>query len=323
MSAIAQTQRRASAFLNVLQTNPTLGVYAVLVIMLVACALFVPGFASSDNLINILQRSVALSLVSFGQTFAIVGGSLDLSVGNAISAMAVMTSLVMAGRVEMMIPTVILVIAVGMFIGLLNGLIVTRLRVNPFIATLGMSLFIQGVLFSGFDNFAGSVPREFEFLGYSTVGPIPVGVIFMLLVALGAYFLLRHTRFGYHLYGTGGSAEVARLSGVRTGRVLIIAHVLTGLGAALTAIFIASRLRAGAPWVGQGFELESISAVVVGGAPLSGGRGGIWGTLAGVLILSILSNIFNILNVGAFAQDVLRGAILIAVVAFYTARIRR
>jgi ribose transport system permease protein len=104
---------------------------------------------------------------------------------------------------------------------------------------------------------------------------------------------------------------------------MIYAHILAGLGAALTAIFIVSRLRAGAPWVGQGYELEAISAVVVGGAPLAGGRGGIWGTLAGVLILSILSNIFNILNVGAFAQDVLRGAILIGVVAFYTVRMRR
>lgn len=323
MSVIAQTQRHANSLMHLIQTNPALGVYTVLVLMLIGCSLFVPGFASPDNLINIMQRSVALALVSFGMTFAIVGGSLDLSVGNAISAMAVLTSLVMAGRVEMMIPAVLLVLAVGMFIGLLNGLMITRLRVNPFIATLGMSLFIQGILFSGFDNFAGSVPREFEFLGYSTVGPIPVGVIFMLLGGTAAFFLLRYTRFGYHLYGMGGSAEVARLSGVRTDRVMILAHVLTGLGAALTAIFIASRLRAGAPWVGQGMELEAISAVVVGGAPLAGGRGGIWGTLAGVLILSILSNIFNILNVGAFAQDVLRGAILIAVVAFYTARARQ
>jgi ribose transport system permease protein len=323
MSVITQVQGRLGRFGQLIGSNPALGVYLVLVVMLIGCSLFIPGFATSDNYINILQRSVALSLVAIGQTFVIVGGSLDLSVGQSISAIAVMTSLIMGGRVEMMIPAVIIALAAGMFIGLINGLIITQLKVNPFITTLGTSLIIQGVLFSGFDNFAGSVPRDFEFLGYSTVGPVPVGVIFMLLVAAAAFFLIRFTKFGYHLYGMGGSPEVSRLSGVRTNRIMIYAHILAGLGAALTAIFIVSRLRAGAPWVGQGYELEAISAVVVGGAPLAGGRGGIWGTLAGVLILSILSNIFNILNVGAFAQDVLRGAILIGVVAFYTVRMRR
>jgi ribose transport system permease protein len=323
MTSISQDRRRAGSLLNMVAANPTLGVYIVLGLMLIVCSVFVPGFLTSENYINILQRSVALALVSFGQTFVIVGGSLDLSVGQSISAIAVVTSLLMAGRVEMMIPITIVAIGAGMLVGLINGLVITRLKVNPFITTLGTSLIIQGFLFSGFDNFAGSIPREYEFLGYGTLGPIPVGVVFMLVVCVLAYLIMRYTKFGFHLYGMGGNPEVSRLSGVRTNRVMVIAHVLAGLGAALTAVFIVSRLRAGAPWVGQGLELDSISAVVVGGAPLSGGRGGVWGTLAGVLILSILSNIFNILNVGAFAQDVLRGAILIAVVAFYTFRSRR
>ncbi|MCC7206198.1 MAG: ABC transporter permease [Anaerolineae bacterium] len=323
MTSATQERRRVGSLLQIVSANPTLGVYIVLGVMLVGCSLFVPGFATSENYINIMQRSVALALVAFGQTFVIVAGSLDLSVGQSISAIAVVTSLLMAGRVDMMLPISLVAVGAGMLVGLINGLIITRLKVNPFITTLGTSLIIQGFLFSGFDNFAGSIPREYEFLGYGTVGPIPVGVIFMMIVCALAFLLMRYTKFGFHLYGTGGNPEVARLSGVRTNRVMVIAHVLAGLGAALTAIFIVSRLRAGAPWVGQGMELDSISAVVVGGAPLSGGRGGVWGTLAGVLILSILSNIFNILNVGAFAQDVLRGAILIAVVAFYTFRSRR
>jgi ribose transport system permease protein len=216
-----------------------------------------------------------------------------------------------------------MIIGIGTFIGLINGLVIARLKVNPFIATLGTWLIIQGVLFSQFDNFAGGVPREFEYLGYGQIGPVPVGVILMFLVAIGGQLLLKKTRFGYHLYAIGGNQEVSRLSGIRTARTLVIAHVLTGLGAALTAIFIVSRLRAGAPWVGETYTLDSIAAVVIGGAPLSGGIGSIFGTLAGVLIFSILNNIFNILNIGAFAQLVIRGIILIAVVAFYSVRLRK
>jgi ribose transport system permease protein len=291
--------------------------------MFVGCVIFVPNFASQENITNLLQHSVALGLVSIGQTFVIIAASLDLSVGISISAMAVMASLLMDGRTSMMLPVVLIVIAFGSFVGLINGLIISKLRVNPFIATLGTWLILQGFLFSGFDNFAGGVPREFEYLGYGEIGPVPVGVILLFLVTMGGQLLLNKTRFGYHLYGIGGNQQVSRLSGVRTARIMTIAHILCGLGAALTAIFIVSRLRAGAPWVGDTYTLDSIAAVVIGGAPLSGGVGSVFGTVAGVLIFSILNNIFNILNIGAFAQLVIRGIILIAVVAFYSVRLRK
>jgi ribose transport system permease protein len=318
-----QMRDRFGGVLSILSKFPSLGVYSVLIIMFIGCAIFIPNFASTENIRNLLQHSVALGLVSIGQTFVVIAASLDLSVGVAISLMAVTGSLIMNGQTSMMLPAVVLMLLIGMIIGLVNGLIISRLRVNPFIATLGSMLVLEGALFSRFDNFAGRVPREFELLGYGEVGPVPIGVILFFLVIIAAQVLLRKTRFGFHLYGLGGNAEVSRLSGVRTGRTMIIAHILCGLGAALSAIFIVSRLRSGAPWVGQPFTLDSIAAVVIGGAPLSGGAGSAVGTLGGVLIFSILNNIFNILNVGAFAQEVLRGIILIAVVAFYSARLRK
>jgi len=302
---------------------PNMGVYGVLVLIFVGCLIFVPNFGSPENIRNLGQHSVALGLVAIGQTFVIIAASLDLSVGVSISAMAVLASLMMDGRTSMMLPTVLMVIGFGTFVGMINGLIIAKLRVNPFIATLGTWLILQGFLFSGFDNFAGGVPREFEYLGYGRIGPIPVGVILFFLVAAGGQLLLTKTRFGYHLFGIGGNQQVSRLSGVRTARTMIIAHALCGLGAALTAVFIVSRLRAGAPWVGETYTLDSIAAVVVGGAPLSGGIGSVTGTVAGVLIFSILNNIFNILNIGAFAQLVIRGIILISVVAFYSFRLRK
>jgi ribose transport system permease protein len=319
----AASKETLTRFRELYARIPNMGVYSVLILMFVGCVIFVPNFGSQANITNLLQHSVALGLVSIGQTFAIIAASLDLSVGISISLMAVMASLTMDGRTSMMLPTVLMIIGIGSFVGLINGLIIARLRVNPFIATLGTWLILQGVLFSSFDNFAGGVPREFEYLGYGQIGPMPVGVILFFLVAAGGQLLLKRTRFGYHLYALGGNQQVSRLSGIHTARTMIIAHVLTGLGAALTAIFIVSRLRAGAPWVGETYTLDSIAAVVIGGAPLSGGVGSVVGTVAGVLIFSILNNIFNILNVGAFAQLVLRGVILIAVVAFYSFRLRR
>lgn len=297
-----------------------LGVYVVLAVMFVLCLIFVPGFARPQNVINLFQHSVVLGLISIGQSFVILGGSIDLSVGSAISALAVFTSLVMQGQASNIPLAVAFAVGAGAMIGLVNGLIVTRLRVHPFIATLGTSLIIRGALFAKFNSQAGLVPKEFEALGYNTIGRVPLGVILLTVVTLTAYFLTRYTRFGQHLYATGGNPEIARLSGVRTDRTLILAHILTGLIAGITALFMVSRLRAADPLLGSGLDLDSIAATVIGGAPLSGGVGSMWGTIAGVLILSILNNIFNLLNVGAFAQNVLRGIIVIVVVAFYTAR---
>ena len=301
----------------------TAGVYLVLIVMFVMCSIFVPNFFSVQNVYNLLQHSVVLGLVSFGQTFVIIGASLDLSVAAAVSAIAVSTALMMHGSGGNIAGPVAAALGIGVGIGFVNGWVVTKLRVNPFIATLGTSLIIQGFLFARSDTFYGGVPRSFEVLGYGSLFGFPLGAFLMLLIAFGAFYLLRYTRFGQHLYAIGGNKEIARLSGIRTDRVLIIAHILSGLGAALAGIFIVSRLRSAAPWVGAGLDLDSIAATVIGGAPLMGGQGSIWGTVAGVLILSILVNIFNILNVGAFAQLVLRGIIVIMVVAFYSLRLQK
>jgi ribose transport system permease protein len=292
--------------------------------MVVSFVLIGPRFLGYDNVLSILQRSVALGLVAAGQTLAILVGSLDLSVAYVVSVTAVLASVVMQGNPEMMIPAVIVVLAVGGLIGLTNGLIITKLGVNAFIATLGMALVLRGLLNATFDNFAGSVPREFQVLGYGNVGPVPYSVLLLGVVVAAVWFLLRHTRFGHHVYAVGGSEETARLSGVRSHRVIISAHVLCSVAAALAGLFIVSRLGAGAPWVGPdgGYDLESIAAVVVGGTALAGGRGGVFGTLAGVFILATLDNVFNLLQVDPFIKDTIRGIILISAVAVYALRLR-
>ena len=304
-------------------------IYAVLLLFYLVAAVLVAlfgrgTFISGANISNLAVRSVALGIVAVGQTFAILAGSLDLSVAYLISVVAVMSSYTMQGDPDRVPRAVALVLAIGAGVGLANGLIITKLRLNAFIATLGTGLLMQGVLNASFDNFAGSVPSSFEQLGYGKWFGVPISVVMLLAVAGVGSFILRRTRFGAHIYAVGGNRETARLSGVRTDRVIIGAHIVCSLTAALSGLFIVSRLRAGAPRVGPDGDndLESIAAVVVGGTALSGGRGGVWGTLGGVFIFSVLDMMFNQLGIDPFLKQVLRGLIIIAAVASYSVRSR-
>jgi ribose transport system permease protein len=277
-----------------------------------------------DGIVGLLQRMVGLGLVAIGQTFAILVGSIDLSVANLISVAAVLASFIMQGRPDMILPAVAAVLAISAIVGAINGALISRLQVNPLIATLGVGLFLQGILSASFTNFAGSVPKEFQAVAYGTLGVAPYSVIGLFVLALLAWFLLRATKFGAHLYAVGGNSEGARLAGIRTDRVMIGAHTLCSLCAGVTGLYLASRLRSGAPWVGRDgvYDLESIAVVVIGGTLLAGGRGGVWGTLAGVLLFAVLDASFNMLAVSAYPKLVLRGLIVIAAVAVYTVRSR-
>jgi ribose transport system permease protein len=282
-------------------------------------------YLTFDNLISILGRSIALGITAVGQTFAILVASIDLSVASLISASAVVTSVVMNGNPAMMLPAVAAVLVLGLVVGIINGVLIARFEVNPLIATLGMSLIIQGCLSAFVSNFAGAVAPEFQIFAYGTLGSIPFSLVFLLALAFAAWFVLRFTRFGSDVYSVGGNKDAARVAGIKTSRVIIGAHVVCSLCAAVAGLYLASRLRSGAPWIGSDgvYDLESIAVVVIGGTILAGGRGGIWGTLAGVMIFSLIDSSFNLAGVDAFAKQVLRGIIIVVAVAFYTVRSRR
>lgn len=273
--------------------------------------------------VSLLHVATGLGLVAVGQTLVILGGSLDLSVAYVVSLSTLVAAETTAGRDGRLLPAVGLVLAVCAGIGLLNGMLVTRLRVNAFIATLGVGLLLKGYLDNGYDGPAGeTAPALVRSLGYQRVGPVPVSFLLLVVVAGAAWFVLARTRFGHHLVAVGGDPEVARLSGVRTDRVLVTAHVLCSLCAGLAGIYLASRLGSGAPRVGtEGlYDLESIAAVVLGGTALAGGRGGVAGTVGGVLLLASIDAIFNQLEVDAFAKQVIRGVIIVAAVAVHARR---
>ena len=282
-------------------------------------------FSNPAIMLNIVVRAVALGIVAVGQSLVIIGSSIDLSVAYTISITAVMSSYLMQGKTENVPMAILIVFGIGALIGLVNGLTVTKLHVNPFIATLGTSLIIKGIINATFSNYTGSVPQSFEYFGYGTLGPIPVSILILFLIVLAGWFLLSRTKFGAHLYGVGGNSEVARLSGVRTDRVLIAAHILCSMTAILAGLFLVSQMRSGAPWVGPNgvYDLNSIATTVIGGTALAGGRGGVFGTLGGVLIFGVLETVFNQLGVDPYLKTVLQGAIIIIAVASYTFRSKK
>jgi ribose transport system permease protein len=306
--------RRLAGWRVGILASPAAPVFAALLAVLLLAWLVVTirggTFLTVPNVVNMLQRSVALGIVAAGQTLVILLGSLDLSVAQVISLSSLLGATTMDGSDANVLPAIALVLAVGAGIGLANGLIITKLRVNAFIATLGVALIIKGVIDSRWDGPGGSVPDSFESFGYTRFGVIPLSIFLLAAVVIAVYCLLRFTRFGYRIYAVGGDEDVSKLSGLRTHRTIITAHILCSVLAAIT------------PTVGPegGYDLESIAAVVLGGTALMGGRGGVLGTLGGVFILAVLDNTFNQLEVNAFLKDVVRGLIIIAAVAVYARR---
>ena len=321
--------RRVASWRVGVLASPAAPVFAALVAVFLLAWLVVTirggSFLTVPNIVNMLQRSVALGIVSAGQTVVILLGSLDLSVSQVISLSSLLGATTMDGQSSNVVPAIALVLFVGGVIGLANGLIITKLRVNAFIATLGVALIIKGIIDSRWDGPAGRVTDGFESIGYTRFGALPVSVFLLVAVVGLVYFLLRSTRFGYRVYAVGGDEDVSKLSGLRTHRTIIAAHVLCSVLAAVTGLFLASRLGAGTPTVGPdgGYDLESIAAVVLGGTALAGGRGGVLGTIGGVFILAVLDNTFNQLEVNSFLKDVVRGLIIIAAVAVYARRQER
>jgi ribose transport system permease protein len=281
-------------------------------------------FVTVPHLQNMAVRCVALGLVTIGQTMCVLGGSLDLSVAYVISFAAMMASVTMNGDPGRVPLGVAAGLAAGALVGLVNGLVITGLQVNPFIATFGVGLIVRGGLNATFDNFAGKVPDSFQGLGYDVLGGVPVSLFLLAGVAGGAWYLMQRARFGHHVYAVGGDAEAARLSGVRPRRVTIALHVLSGLCAATSGLYLVSRLGSAAPWVGPdgGYDLESIAAVVLGGVALSGGKGRLLGPMAAVAMLAVVDAVFNFFQADPFLRTLVRGVVIIGAVALYALRDR-
>jgi ribose transport system permease protein len=325
--SLAGSSRRATPFAQRFERLAPLALLLIAGLIYASIALGTgqPQYLSFDGVVSVANRSIALGLTAVGQTFVILLGSIDISVANLISASTVLASVIMNGNPAMVVPAIVAVLGLGLVVGLANGLVIARLEVNPLIATLGMSLIVQGALSAFVSNFAGAVPDAFQYFAYGNVGPMPFSLLLYAVLVLLAWVTLRFTKFGSDIYSVGGNPDAARLAGIHTNRIIIRAHIVCSLCAAVAGLYLASRLKSGAPWIGKDgvYDLESIAVTVIGGTILAGGRGGIWGTVAGVLIFSLIDAIFNLTGADAFSKQILRGVIIVAAVAFYAVRSKR
>jgi ribose transport system ATP-binding protein len=291
--------------------------FLVLVGLILITSLYSPSFRTVRNFSNLIEQTLPLGIAALGQTFAIMTAGIDLSVGSAISFVVAILSYVMAGPLG--VPgSSILVLFVGFAVGLVNGLAVTKLRLAPLIVTLGMLSILQGLALQLRPVPGGQVPDPFIDALTGQLGPVPMPLVLWVIFAAIGIYLLQFTRFGAHLYAVGGEERCAYLSGVQTDRVKIGAYVISGISAAAAGIYLAARIGSGDPLVGQPYTLDSITAVVVGGTSLYGGRGSAVNTIIGAFIVGLLSNALNQLGVSSFYQYIFKGILLILAVFIYS-----
>jgi len=298
------------------------GIWAALAIAFLTAGAVAPSFLTAANLHDLMSAMSVLGIVSIGQTVVILSGGIDLSVGMLMGLVTVLTNGVMKGDPTLAWPMAALGVAIGLAVGLTNGVLLVLTRIEPLILTFGMLSILAGAIFVYTDRTIGSAPDNFRWIAEGSIGPFPVLFLLMAAAALIAGIVLARTRFGRYVYAIGGSEEHARRAGIPVGRMKVAIYVISGLYAGLAGVGLAARIGSGYTLAGQGFELDSIVAVVLGGTSLAGGRGGVFGTIGAVLFLTILSNGLNLAGISPYAQQVVKGLVVVAAVVLYS-RARR
>lgn len=290
------------------------GILVVLVALVALMAAIAPNFASVDNLLNVARAISINAILAVGLTFVILTAGIDLSVGSTVAVSGVVAVMTAIAGVPPGLAVLIGILA-GAAMGLVNGLLTAYLSLAAFIVTLGTMTFGRGLAYT----LTGGRPIVDNALGFRDIGNgyvagIPVPVIVMVVVYLVAWFVLERTRYGRHVYAVGGNAEAARLAGINVKAVITSVYVIAGACAGLAGIIFAARVVSAQPTAGQGYELDAIAAVVLGGTSLMGGRGRILGTLIGSIILGVLTTGLILMNVPFFTQLLIKGAVIILAV---------
>lgn len=294
--------------------------YGIVIILLVEIVYFSFGsqyFLSSGNIVNVLRQSAVTGISSVGLTYVMMTGGIDLSIGAVVGIVSVVASSCMVKLGIHPVLATIIALLVGVLIGLLNGILVNYVQIPPLIATLGVQTSIRGlcyILTGGLPVYG--FPDSFGVLGKGYVGFIPVPVIILVVVLIVGWYVLNRTRYGRYLYAIGGNREASRLSGVNVDRIIVITYMVAGLLSAVAGIVELSRLSSGQPSAGDGYEMNAITAVVLGGISVNGGEGKFSGVVVGVFIMSILANGLVMMNVYEFYQQLIRGIVLIFAVGF-------
>lgn len=270
-------------------------------------------FFTISNMLIVMRQTSIVAFLAVGMSFVILGAGIDLSVGSVLA----FSGAVGAGAMQNggIFFGILAGLALGIALGAFNGIVVTKLKIPSFIATLAMMAIARGgtLVYTDGRPITG-LPSSFAYLGRGYIGNVPFPIILMLIIFILAYIVLKLTRFGRYVYATGGNINAARASGIKVDNVIISTFAISGFLSGLTGMVLASRLNSAQPTAGMGYELDAIAAVVLGGTNLFGGEGELWGTLVGAFIMGILNNGLNMLNVSSFYQQVVKGIVILIAV---------
>jgi ribose transport system permease protein len=292
--------------------------HAMVVVMLLIIAYFSyrsARFATLDNVQTIAIAAAPFALIALGQTLVILTGGIDLSVGSVIAVSAMAAAATVKGHPERLWLAVAVAMVVGLAAGAINGFLVSKVNVPPFIATLGMLTTASGLAYViGHGAPINGLPENFGHIANNHVLGLRIPVLVMIVGIIALALIMRRTSYGMRVYAVGGNPVAAQIAGVKTTRILFSVYAISGVLAGLSGVMLASRVISGPPNLGEGYELDAIAAVVIGGASLLGGRGSVLGTALGLLLIQTLNNGLDILIVPAYWQSVIKGALIVAAV---------
>lgn len=313
-------------------------VLALIACLTVAGVLLSDRFGTLRNFSNLFGQAAFLAIIAIGQTLPVLSRGIDLSIGSVIAFAAVLTSGLIDNDPSMMLPVTALVLVLGVAVGMVNATASHFLKVHPLIITLGMAAVLRGVMLVYSDTPVGGTPEDYATFAMGRImleeegltidiwsgSGLSLAGVFCLLLYLLVYFFLKRTRSGRNIYAVGGDPDAARLSGISVYRTLLVTYGFSGFCAALAGIYLVSQQGVGSPELAvKAYELDSITPVVVGGTMLSGGVGGVGGTLLGVILMAMLGNLLNFLDISTFYQWIAQGLIIIVAVSIYVERRRR
>lgn len=308
--------------------------YGILLIFILLCIVFTfitpwrdgyPVFLTQVNIINVIRQVSIVGIMAVGMTFVIMIGQIDLGVGSLLAVCGMLAAVLQKAGAGLL-PSVLLPMVVGIITGLLVGLLVAKARVPSFVATLGVLASYRGIALLISEQPVGGIKDDFRFIGAGVLGDIPLFanvpflnvlpvpiVLFIAIVIIGSIVFFRYP-FGRHVAAVGGNEEAARLSGISVDRIKLTVFAISGLCAAISALVLTARLKSAQPNSGEGYELDVIASVVIGGTSLYGGRGSIWGSFVGAMLIGVLSNGLNLMGVSPYLQPLIKGVVIVLAV---------
>jgi ribose transport system permease protein len=300
-------------------------IYLFVLLLAGIASVFSDRFLTMSNILNILRQSIVLGLLALGQMAVLLTGGMDISQEQVARLVGLTVATIFAATGSnplMILPLVLLGTLIGVVLGSLNGILITRTHAVPFIITFGVAFVLRGINLAISSTPIRGIPDAYLKVYDGKIGIVPVNVIIMGLIWIGAWYFTNRVRIGRNIYAVGGSERIARLSAIHINRTIISAYVISSLFAAVAGLFLLARTGVGDPNAADGLTFQAIVACAVGGISLYGGRGSVVGVLGGVLLLTLLNNFFNLMQVNIFYQQLLLGSIvLVAVAAYRTKRL--